>query len=112
MWNTCKNLYKKYEELINYLIVGVLTTVVSLFIYYGSVLTFLNPNHALELQIANILSWIGAVAFAYVTNRTFVFKSKNQNKLGSRTVCRFPCGNALDGYGSHVAAGDRASRKR
>lgn len=82
MWNACKNLYKKYEELINYLIVGVLTTVVSLFIYYGSVLTFLDPNHALELQIANILSWIGAVAFAYVTNRTFVFKSKNQNKLG------------------------------
>ena len=31
--------------------------------------------------IANILSWIIAVIFAYITNRLFVFKSKNQNKF-------------------------------
>ena len=43
MWKKCVGLYRKYEEIINYLIVGVLTTVVSLAIYYGSVLTFLNP---------------------------------------------------------------------
>lgn len=73
------NLYKKYEEIINYLIVGGLTTVVSLAVYYGSVLTFLDPNNAVQLQIANILSWVLAVAFAYVTNRIFVFKSKEEN---------------------------------
>jgi putative flippase GtrA len=73
------NLYKKYEEIINYLIVGGLTTVVSLVVYYGSVLTFLNPDNAVQLQIANIISWIAAVAFAYVTNRIFVFKSKEEN---------------------------------
>ncbi len=73
------NLYKKYEEIINYLIVGGLTTVVSLAAYYGSVLTFLDPNNAVQLQIANIFSWVLAVAFAYVTNRIFVFKSKEQN---------------------------------
>lgn len=73
------NLYKKYEEVINYLIIGGLTTVISLAIYYISVITFLNPNNALELQIANIISWIGAVIFAYVTNRKVVFKSKNKN---------------------------------
>lgn len=72
-------LYKKHEEIVNYLIVGVLTTVVSLAIYYGLVLTILNPNNAIELQVANILSWLGAVAFAFVTNRKFVFKSKNKN---------------------------------
>lgn len=74
-------LYKKYEEIINYLIVGGLTTVVSLGSYYLLVFTVLNPNNGLELQIANIISWVCAVAFAYVTNRIFVFKSKNENKL-------------------------------
>ena len=34
-----KELYLKYKEIINYLIVGVLTTVVSLTVYYGLVLT-------------------------------------------------------------------------
>lgn len=81
MWKKCIGLYKKYEEIVNYLIVGVLTTVVSLVIYYGSVLSFLNPENGLQLQIANVLSWIGAVAFAYVTNRKYVFKSQNENRF-------------------------------
>ena len=73
------NIYKTNEEIINYLIVGVLTTIVSLITYYICVLTFLNPNIAIELQIANIISWIFAVLFAYITNRVFVFKSKEKN---------------------------------
>ena len=76
-----KNLYLKYKEVINYLIFGVLTTVVSLVIYYISVFTFLNPEDAIQLQIANIISWIAGVAFAYFTNRKFVFESKEKNKL-------------------------------
>jgi putative flippase GtrA len=76
-----KRIYKKYEEIINYLIVGVLTTIVSLGSYYICVFTFLNPNNGFELQLANIISWICAVTFAYFTNRRFVFKSKNKNKL-------------------------------
>ena len=74
-------LYKKYKEIINYIIVGGMTTVVSLVVYYGFVLTFLNPQDALQLQIANILSWIAAVTFAYFTNRKFVFESTNKNIL-------------------------------
>lgn len=76
-----KELYSKYKEIINYLIFGVLTTVVSLAVYYISVLTFLNPENAVQLQIANILSWIAGVTFAYFTNRKYVFESKQQNKL-------------------------------
>ena len=72
-------LYKKYQEIINYLIVGVLTTVVSLVTYYICVLTIFNPEDALELQLAYIISWICAVLFAYITNKIFVFKSKNRN---------------------------------
>lgn len=76
-----KELYKKYEEIINYLIVGVLTTVVSLATYFICTETFLDPTKKIELQIANIISWIFAVAFAYFTNRKYVFKSKNKNML-------------------------------
>lgn len=76
---TILKLIKKYEEIIRYLIVGVLTTVVSLGTYYLCVLTILNPDIGWQLQIANIISWIFAVAFAYITNRIFVFKSKDKN---------------------------------
>lgn len=79
-------IYGKYKEIINYLIVGVLTTVVSLATYYGCVLTFLDPTNGVQLQIANIISWIAAVTFAYFTNRKFVFESKNQNKLKEATA--------------------------
>lgn len=53
-----KELYYKYEEIISYLIVGGLTTVVSLATYYLLVYTILNPKEAVELQIANIISWM------------------------------------------------------
>lgn len=79
--NKIKELYKKYEEIINYLIVGVLTTIVSLATYFICTETFLDPTKKIELQIANIISWVFAVAFAYFTNRKFVFKSKNKNML-------------------------------
>lgn len=78
-------IYEKYKEIINYLIVGALTTLVSLIVYYGCVFTFLNPDNAIELQIANILSWIAGVIFAYFTNRKYVFESKNKNKIKEAT---------------------------
>lgn len=76
-----KELYKKYKEVINYLIFGVLTTLVSLAVYYISVLTVLDPENAFQLQVANIISWIAGVAFAYFTNRKYVFESKETNKV-------------------------------
>ena len=79
--NNIKELYLKYKEIINYLIFGVLTTVVSLATYYICVYTFLNPDNSLQLQVANIVSWIAGVTFAYITNRKFVFESEEQEKL-------------------------------
>ena len=76
-----KNIYLKHKEIINYLIFGILTTIVSLVTYYLLVYTILNPNNSLELQIANIISWITSVTFAYITNRKYVFNSKNNNIL-------------------------------
>ena len=71
-----KSYYKKNNEVINYIIVGILTTIVSLLTYYICVSTFLNPNDTFELFLANLLSWIFAVIFSYITNRIYVFKSK------------------------------------
>ncbi len=77
-----KRLYQKYKEIINYLIFGVLTTIVSLATYYFLTATILNPDNPLELQIANVISWIFAVTFAYFTNRKYVFNSKDNNIIG------------------------------
>ena len=78
-----KELIKKEctKEVILYIVFGLLTTLVSLVTYKLCVVTFLNAENALQLQIANIIAWIVSVAFAYVTNRKFVFESKNSNKL-------------------------------
>ena len=75
------DLYNKYKEIINYLIFGVLTTLISLATYYALTFTVLNADKALELQIANIVSWIVSVTFAYFTNRSFVFASKQKLSL-------------------------------
>ena len=74
-------LFKKYEEVIRYLIVGGLTTGFSMILFYVPINTFLDGNNQIELQIANIISWIGGVLFAYITNRKYVFMVKEKNNL-------------------------------
>ena len=75
------DLFNKYKEVVMYLIFGVLTTIVSLVSYYLLTITIFNPDNAILLQVANILSWIISVLFAYITNRKYVFESKNNNIL-------------------------------
>lgn len=75
--NKIIELYKKHKEIINYIIVGGLTTVASMTIFYGSTWTFLDGHDPFQLQVANVLSWVGAVLFSYIANRLFVFESKN-----------------------------------
>ena len=76
-----KEIIKRNREIISYLIIGVLTTIVSLISYYLLTITILSPNNPLELTIANIISWIISVLFAYITNRKYVFQSKDKNIL-------------------------------
>lgn len=76
-----KEIYYKYEEIWNYLVVGGLTTLVSIVAYVLVTAAFLNVENPIQLQIANIIEWVAGVLFAYFTNRRFVFKSKNQNKI-------------------------------
>lgn len=76
-----KEIIKRNREIISYLIIGVLTTIVSLVSYYLLTITILSPNNPIELTIANIISWILSVLFAYITNRKYVFQSKDKNIL-------------------------------
>ena len=64
---------KKIKEIVLYLIFGVLTTVVNL-IVFGLC------NKIMDPLISNIIAWVAAVAFAYVTNKLFVFESKSWAK--------------------------------
>lgn len=77
MIQTIKNLCKKYEEIIVYLIVGVLTTIVS----WGAcfVAEALGLDSKIEWQngVINTIGWVAGVLFGYVTNRKYVFKSTN-----------------------------------
>lgn len=68
-----KRLYKKYEQLIKYVFFGALTTVVNLaaFKIFDVIL-----GKKLFL-VTNVIAWVIAVIFAYVTNKLWVFESKS-----------------------------------
>lgn len=89
MLEKIKKIYHKYEEIISYLFFGVLTTVVSFGSYLLFANTFLAEKSDLDIQIANVLSWICAVTFAYITNRIFVFKSKVKGKKQVKEIINF-----------------------
>ena len=65
-----KLLFNKYREYILYIIFGGLTTVVNFAVYYAL-------NIFVWYIIANIIAWAVSVVFAFVTNKIFVFESKN-----------------------------------
>lgn len=76
-----KRLFSKVlnRETISYLVFGVLTTVVCLVSYelIKLLLTGGGELSTLQMNIANVGSWIIAVAFAFVTNKFFVFQSRS-----------------------------------
>lgn len=80
-WRWGWGIYHKNEEVWNYLIVGGLTTFVSIAVKWGLYFTILDVNDKLDAQIGVCVSWVCAVIFAYVANRIFVFKSKNKDIL-------------------------------
>ena len=67
-----KKLWEKYGDIFLYLFFGGLTTVVSLSVYWvcGHLLGW-------SAAVSNVVSWVGAVAFAFLTNKPFVFKSRD-----------------------------------
>lgn len=75
-----KTLCVKYREIIVYLIVGVLTTIVAWLACYVAKL-FLNSSDTLQNNIINTIGWVAGVCFAYPTNRRWVFRSTNPQIL-------------------------------
>ncbi len=67
-----KELYFKYREPVDYLFFGGLTTAVNWLAYALSVGVL-----GLSVTAGNIFSWVCAVAFAFVTNKLWVFRSKS-----------------------------------
>ena len=89
-----KKLWEKYREIIVYIIVGLLTTVVS----YGVRLAILYPvSFALSLDLASkepammaqvsllrtvaqSLGWVAGVVFAFIPNKKWVFRNEEGGK--------------------------------
>ena len=66
-----KAFLERHRELIVYVVVGGLTTVIGTGGYWLFVWLGIDPAPA------NVLSWIFAVAFAFVANKIFVFEDKS-----------------------------------
>ena len=69
-------LYEKNKEIINYLIFGVLTTVVNIVVF-----AVCADGLKIQYLISNVVAWGASVLFAYVTNRKYVFES-NSEEIG------------------------------
>lgn len=65
-----KTILKKYREPIVYLVFGVLTTAVN-YIVYLPCFNLLGFN----ASVSNMIAWVAAVAFAFLSNKPFVFQS-------------------------------------
>ena len=70
MLEKLKQLIIKYYDILAYLVFGVLTTVVNYLVYLPCYNLL-----GLPAVVSNVIAWVVAVAFAYVTNKPFVFRS-------------------------------------
>lgn len=64
------DLARKYWDVLSYLFFGVLTTVVNYAVYLPCYNLL-----GLSAAVSNVIAWVAAVAFAYLTNKPWVFKS-------------------------------------
>lgn len=65
--------YKKNKEVLLYLFFGGLTFLVSVISY-----AYFNVTLGINELVANIISWVLAVAFAFFTNRIWVFQAPTE----------------------------------
>lgn len=76
------DLIKKFlnKETISYLIFGVLTTIINI-VVFGISEDFLMPfmSDTAAALTANVIAWVLSVAFAFITNKLFVFESKSMS---------------------------------
>ena len=78
MMKKIREIVEKYWDILSYLFFGVCTTIVNYLVYI--------PCYnfgGLSAMVSNMIAWVVAVAFAYLTNKPFVFKS---NDWSAKTV--------------------------
>lgn len=63
-----KNFYKRHRQVFAYFTYGVLTSLVNVILYATLV-------SLIGITLSNAVAWLGAVIFAFVTNKLFVFQS-------------------------------------
>ena len=87
-----KELIKKHWALISYLFFGALTTAVNIIVYAAA------TAMGMATGWANALAWALSVAFAYYTNRRWVFQSTARGlkavlrEMGAFVACRLGTG--------------------
>ncbi len=90
---TILDLIKKYKQTLLYVIFGVATTAVNLTTYTVFV-ELLN----VEMTVSNAIAWVVGVLFAFVTNRRYVFESKETGTAAVfRQLLSFTAGRAVSG---------------
>lgn len=72
IWKLIVSLYERFRELFWYGVFGVLTTIINM-VAFWLFADALNVHY----MVANVIAWVIAVAFAYVTNKLWVFESKS-----------------------------------
>ena len=91
--NKIMELVKKHWDIVTYLVFGVLTTVVNYAVYLPCYNLL-----GLSATISNIIAWVAEVAFAYLTNKPWVFKSHDWSmkvvlpELSKFVACRVGSG--------------------
>ena len=76
-----KELFIKYKEFIMYLIFGVATTGVNWVVYsllMKAVLVHAPGSDDVKMTVSNVIAWIAAVIFAFITNKLWVFDRRDR----------------------------------
>ena len=66
---------QKHREIVTYIAFGVLTTAVNFWVFL-----FSRELLKMSATASNIIAWLLAVLFAFLTNKPFVFKSKSWSR--------------------------------
>lgn len=69
----------KIKNIVNYVICGILTTILNILVFY--ILDIYNVNYRINTTISTLIS----VIFAYITNKIYVFESR---ELGRKKVLK------------------------
>ena len=101
-----KNLCEKHREILLYLVFGVLTTFVGWGVYFGVLWIWkgvfslpvedtTSSMYIIGYTIAQVVQWIAAVLFSFLTNKKLVFTDADKNVSTIKQLCVFAGGRVL-----------------